>query len=91
MNSKARIVIDLAFSSMGRPSLIMSYHNMNNNWHHNHVINNEATAVRQMSEWGMQGFQNSFPHLLPYCSIIVLPMQDRIKFDLSTCPTWIEM
>jgi hypothetical protein len=59
MNGRAWIVVDSAFSSMGRPSLITSYQNLNN-WHHNRVLNNEATAVRQMSEWGMRGFQSSF-------------------------------
>ena len=26
-------------------------------------VNNEATAVRQMAEWGMRAFQGSFPRL----------------------------
>jgi hypothetical protein len=60
MNGRARIVVDSAFSSTGRPSLITSYQNLNNQ-HHNRALNNEATAVRQMSEWGMRGFQSLFP------------------------------
>jgi hypothetical protein len=40
----------------------MSYENLNNR-HQNRALNNEATAVRQMSEWGMRGFQSSFPYL----------------------------
>jgi hypothetical protein len=60
MNGRSRIVVDLAFSSMGHPSLITSNQNTNN-WHCNHALNNEATAVRQMSEWGMRGFQSLFP------------------------------
>jgi hypothetical protein len=62
MNGRAWIVVDSAFSSMGHPSLIASYQNLNNR-HRNRALNNEAKAVRQMSEWGKQGFQSSFPHL----------------------------
>ncbi len=62
MNGRAQIVVDLAFSSMGPPSLITSYKNSNNR-HRNCALNNEATAARQMSEWGMRGFQSSFPHM----------------------------
>ncbi len=33
-------------------------------------MKNEATAVQKMAEWGMQGFQSSFPRL-----------KEKIKYD----------
>jgi hypothetical protein len=72
-NGLAKIVVDSAFASDERDSLIKSYQNVegrNGCLRQDRQVNNEATAVRQMAEWGMRGFQSSFPRL-----------KDKIKFE----------
>jgi hypothetical protein len=62
----AKVVVDSAFSSEGRNSMIKSYQsNIDNrgNVRQNSQIQRQATSVRQMAEWGMRGLQASFPRL----------------------------
>jgi DDE superfamily endonuclease len=66
MGGRAKVVVDSAFASEERLSLIKSFQNnigRNGALRQNRQVNNEATAVRQLSEWGMRGFQSSFPRL----------------------------
>ena len=68
-----RIVVDSAFGSENRPSLLKSY--QNNVDRQGRVRNTRemykaATSVRQLSEWGMRGLQASFPRL-----------KDRLKYE----------
>jgi hypothetical protein len=62
----AMIVVDSAFSSEVRQSVYKSYQsNVDNQgrvWQ-NSQVQKQATAVRQLSEWGMRGLQASFPRL----------------------------
>jgi hypothetical protein len=72
-NGMAKIVVDSAFASDERDSLIKSYQTIegrNGQLRQDRQVNNEATAVRQMAEWGMRGFQSSFPRL-----------KEKIKFE----------
>ena len=69
----AKVVVDSAFSSEGRNSMIKSYQsNIDNrgNVRQNSQIQRQATSVRQMAEWGMRGLQASFPRL-----------RDRLNFE----------
>jgi DDE superfamily endonuclease len=61
-----KIVVDSAFASDRRDSVYKSYQNnfdQNGNIRQNAEIQRQATAVRQMSEWGMRALQASFPRL----------------------------
>jgi hypothetical protein len=62
----AMIVVDSAFSSEMRQSVYKSYQsNVDNQGRvrQNSQVQKQATAVRQLSEWGMRGLQASFPRL----------------------------
>jgi len=66
MDGMAKVVVDSAFASEARDSLIKSYQTnqgRNGQLRQDERVNNEATAVRQMAEWGMRAFQGSFPRL----------------------------
>lgn len=69
----SKIVVDSAFASDGRPSLYKS-HQQNFDrrgiQRQNADVHRQATSVRQLSEWGMRGFQGSFPRL-----------KDRLKYE----------
>eukprot|EP00957_Ditylum_brightwellii_P037375 2828759-Ditylum_brightwellii.AAC.1 len=57
-----RCVVDLAFSAICSDYLIkLSQHDTTSANAYEMLQNKEATSVRQMEEWGMQGFQGSFP------------------------------
>ena len=61
-----KVVVDSAFASEQRDSMYKSYQNnidQNGNVRQNAQIQKQATAVRQMSEWGMRALQASFPRL----------------------------
>jgi hypothetical protein len=61
-----KIVVDSAFASERRDSMYKSYQNnidQYGNVRQNSQIQRQATAVRQMSEWGMRALQASFPRL----------------------------
>jgi ankyrin repeat protein len=64
--TRCKVVVDSAFSATKRPSLIKS-HQTNfdrlGNTRQKDQIHRDATSVRQLSEWGMRGFQGSFPRL----------------------------
>ncbi len=69
----AKVVVDSAFASEEWESLIKSYQNVEGR--HGRLwqdckVNNEATAVWQMAEWGMRGIQSSFPRL-----------KEKVKFE----------
>jgi DDE superfamily endonuclease len=62
----AKIVVDSAFSSESRQSMFKSWQsNIDNQGYvrQNSQVQKQATAVRQLSEWGMRGLQASFPRL----------------------------
>jgi hypothetical protein len=62
----AKIVVDSAFASDWRQSVYKScQRNIDNqgNDRQNLQIQRQATAVRQMSEWGMRGLHTLFPRL----------------------------
>ena len=62
----AMIVVDSACSSDQRASVYKSHQsNIDNqgNVRQNSQVHRQATAVRQLSEWGMRGLQASFPSL----------------------------
>ena len=62
----AMIVVDSAFSSENRQSMFKSWQsNIDNQGYvrQNSQVQKQATAVRQLSEWGMRGLQASFPRL----------------------------
>jgi len=66
MEGTAKVVVDSAFAAEDRPSLVKSFSNnvrRDGQPRQPHRLNNDATSVRQMAEWGMQGFQSSFPRL----------------------------
>jgi hypothetical protein len=66
MEGTAKVVVDSAFAAEDRPSLVNSFSNnvrQDGQPRQPHRLNNYATSVRQMAEWGMQGFQSSFPRL----------------------------
>eukprot|EP00957_Ditylum_brightwellii_P025511 1928479-Ditylum_brightwellii.AAC.1 len=53
-----RHMVDLAFSAIYRDYLVkLSQHDTASANAHKMLRNKEATSVRQMAEWGMQGFQ----------------------------------
>jgi DDE superfamily endonuclease len=61
-----KIVVDSAFASEQRDSMYKSYQNnidRDGNVRQKSQIQRQATAVRQMSEWGMRALQASFPRL----------------------------
>lgn len=63
-DGRAKVVVDSAFNLEQCPYLIKSYqNNYNGDFRQIPVINQEATSVRQLAEWGMRGFQSSFPRL----------------------------
>ena len=69
----SKIVVDSAFAADDRPSLYKSFQsNIDNrgNVRQNSQVQNQATSVRQMAEWGMRGLQASFPRL-----------KDRITYE----------
>ena len=56
MDGSTKVVVDSAFASETRDSLIKSYQTnqgRNGQLRQDQRVNNEATAVRQMAEWGM--------------------------------------
>ena len=61
-----QVVVDSAFGTANRKSMIKS-HQSNFDTHGNirqhSQVHKDATSVRQMSEWGMKGFQGSFPRI----------------------------
>ena len=62
----AQVVVDSAFSKDSRPSLLKSaQHNFDaqGRIRTTRAKHQAATAVRQLSEWGMRGLQGSFPRL----------------------------
>ncbi len=64
MEGTAKVVVDSAFAVEDRPSLVKSFSNnvrRDGQPRQPHRLNNDATSVPQMVEWGMQGFQSSFP------------------------------
>jgi hypothetical protein len=66
MDGLTKVVVDSAFASEARDSLIKSYQTnqgRNGQFRQDERVNNEAAAIRQMAEWGMQAFQGSFPRL----------------------------
>ena len=69
----ARIVVDSAFGSEARESLLKSYQRNTDRQgrvRRDSEIHKAATSVRQLSEWGMQGLQASFPRL-----------KDRLRYE----------
>ena len=68
-----RVVVDSAFGSESRPSLLKSHQNnldRQGRVRNTREMHKAATSVRQLSEWGMRGLQASFPRL-----------KDRIKYE----------
>ena len=66
MEGTAKVVVDSAFAAEDRPSLVKSFSNnvrRDGQPRQPHRLNNDATSVQQMAEWGMRGFQSSFPCL----------------------------
>jgi hypothetical protein len=64
----SKVVVDSAFASDGRPSLYKSHQNnfdKHGNQRQNPLLHQQATSVRQLSEWGMcgLGLQGLFPRL----------------------------
>ena len=69
----ARAVVDSAFGSERRKSLLKSYQNntdQEGRMRQKTELFGAATAVRQLSEWGMNGLQASFPRL-----------KDRLRYE----------
>jgi hypothetical protein len=61
-----KIVVDSAFTSERQDSMYKSYQNnidQDGNVQQSSQIQRQATAVQQMSEWGMRALQASFPRL----------------------------
>ena len=61
-----RIVADSAFARDQRASILPSYQtnfDRNGRFRQNPALFRAATSLRQLSEWGMRGFQASFPRL----------------------------
>jgi len=66
MDGMAKVIVDSAFASEARDSLIKSY--QTNRGRHDQLkqderVNNKATAIQQMVEWGIHAFQGPFPWL----------------------------
>ena len=64
MEGTAKVVVDSAFAAEDCPSLVKLFTNSarhNGQLRQPHRLNNDATAVTQMAEQGIQGFQSSFP------------------------------
>jgi len=64
MEGTAKVVVESALAAEDQPSLVKSFSNnvrCDGQLRQPHRLNNDATSVRQMAEWGMQGFQSSFP------------------------------
>jgi hypothetical protein len=60
MDGMAKVVVDSTFASEYRESLIKSYQTIqgrNGQLRQDERVNNEATAVWQLAEWGMRAFQ----------------------------------
>jgi hypothetical protein len=66
----AKTVIDSAFSRGNYPFLIKSSSEEKAQTAQERCLLRDATSLRQMSEWGMNGFQRSFPR-----------MQDRLRWE----------
>eukprot|EP00957_Ditylum_brightwellii_P046329 3515717-Ditylum_brightwellii.AAC.1 len=59
-----KCVVDSAFSLLRRPYLLKSSRtDATSEDSYGMMLNVEATSMRQMTEWGMCGFQGSFPHM----------------------------
>lgn len=61
-----KIVVDSAFKSSDSKAMYKSYQqnfDRGGRVRQNTQLNREATALRQMAEWGMRGLQGSFPRL----------------------------
>ena len=66
VHTGGRVVVDSAFGKQDRNSLIKSYANnidQQGRARQSTSVNRDATSVQQLSEWGMQGLQGSFPRL----------------------------
>jgi hypothetical protein len=66
MDGMTKVVVDSDFASQARDSLIKSYktnQGTNGQLRQDQRVNNEATAIRQMADWGMRAFQGLFPQL----------------------------
>jgi len=62
----AKVVVDTAFNSGEKASMIKSHQsNIDGQGRVRRAsqLHRDATSLRQMSEWGMRGFQGSFPRL----------------------------
>jgi hypothetical protein len=68
-NFGAKTAVDSAFCKVNQPYLIKSS-NVVHNTPLEMAVNEQATSMRQTSEWGMNGFQRSFPR-----------MQDRYRYE----------
>ena len=69
----ARVVVDSAFGSERRQSLLKSYQSntdQEGRIRQKSELFRAATSVRQLSEWGMNGLQASFPRL-----------KDRLRYE----------
>lgn len=61
-----KVVVDSAFASTDSEALIKSHQNIFDNQGNvlqNPSLNQQATSLRQMAEWGMRALQGSFPRL----------------------------
>jgi hypothetical protein len=66
-----KCVVDSAFSLIRRPYLLKSSRtDATSEDAYGMMLNVEATSLRQMAEWGMRGFQGSFPR-----------MKDRLVYE----------
>jgi hypothetical protein len=66
MDRMAKVVVASTFASEEWDSLIRSYQTdqaRNGCLRQDERVNNEATAMRQMAEWGMRAFQGSVSRL----------------------------
>ncbi len=66
MDGMDKVVVDSTFASEEWDSLIKSYQTnqaRNGSLRQDERVNNEATAMKQMAEWGIHAFQGLFPRL----------------------------
>ncbi len=71
----SRVVVDSAFAKHNKQSMVKSNRtnvNQDGEYLQPPSVNNQATSVRQFSEWGMRGFQGSFPR-----------SKDRLHYELE--------
>ncbi len=94
---RSRVVVDSAFAKKGKDSMYKSNRTnvaQDGSFQQLPCLNHQATGVCQFSEWGMRGFQGSFPRIKEHLHFELTGKRKYIIMSMvllyNFCASWLE-